>query len=248
MLEYFRVYYAPNNCTLVLVGDFDRAGAKAKLNEYFGAIPRQTPPPVPPNGEPEQRGERRAEVHYPSETVSFNIGYKAPSVASKDIWAIDVLANVLSGGESSRLHQALVYDQQIALSASASYREGLEPTLFELYVEMKPGRTAAEGEKALSTELDRLVKDGPTEREIQKARNQAESGFIGALKTNNGAGQTLAYFEHVYGDYRRMYTAIDQYRAVTAADVKRVAAAIFDPRHRTVATLVPEAAGKEAQP
>ena len=141
-----------------------------------------------------------------------------------------------------------IYDQQIALSANASFRAGLEPGLFELYVEMKPGKSAAEGEKSLYAELDRLATEGPTERELQKARNQAESGFIGALKTNNGAGQALGFFEHVHGDYKKFFGAIDRYRAVTAADCRRVAKQVFDPTRRTVATLVPLEVGKEAQP
>jgi predicted Zn-dependent peptidase len=248
MVDYFRTYYAPNNCILVLVGDFEGADAKSKIAHAFGAIPRQTPPPVPVNAEQEQNGERRVFVRYPSETVSFQAGYKAPSVSSDDIWVLDVLSNVLSGGESSRLHQALVYDQQIALSVNASFRAGLEPGLFEFYVEMKPGKTAAEGEKALYAEIERLATEGPSERELQKARNQAESGFIGALKTNNGAGQTLGFFEHVHGDYRKMFSAVERYRAVTAADCRRVAKQVFDENRRTVSILVPLEVGKEPQP
>jgi predicted Zn-dependent peptidase len=248
MVAYFRTYYAPNNCNLLLVGDFEPAAARAKIAEYFADIPRQTPPAAPVNAEPEQQGERRVEVRYASETVSFDVGYKAPSVASEDIWVLDILANVLSGGESSRLHQALVYDQQIALSAGASFRAGLEPGLVEFYVEMKPGKSAAEGESALYAEIDRLAADGPTERELQKARNQAESGFISALKTNNGAGQTLGFYEHVHGDYQKMFSAIERYRSVTADDCRRVAKQVFDPTRRTVAILVPLEVGKEAKP
>jgi predicted Zn-dependent peptidase len=165
--------------------------------------------------------------------VSIDVGYKAPSVKSDDIWTLDILSNILSGGESSRLHQALVYDQQIALSASASYRAGLEPGLFEFYVEMKPGHTADEAEKALYAEIQRLATDGPTERELQKARNQSESGFIAALKTNNGAGQALGFFEHVHGDYKQFFTAIDHYRTVTGRRLPRVAQQVFDANRRT---------------
>jgi predicted Zn-dependent peptidase len=124
----------------------------------------------------------------------------------------------------------------------------LEPGLFEFYVEMKPGRTADEAQKALYAEIQRLTTDGPTERELQKARNQAESGFIAALKTNNGAGQALGFFEHVHGDYKQFFTAIDHYRAVTAADCRRVAQQVFDANRRTVSILVPLEVGKEAQP
>jgi len=247
MVDYFRTYYAPNNCILIVAGDYDRKTIRERVRKHFGGIPRQTPPPRPVNSEPEQRGERRVEVHYPSETVSFQVGYKAPSVKSPDGYTLQVLSTILSGGESSRLHQALVYTQRIALSARAYYQPGLEPGLFELSVEMAPGKTAAEGEVALYAELDRLAKDGPSERELQKARNQAEASFVQQLKTNNGVGQTLGFYEHVYGDYRKMFTAIDSYRAVTGADCKRVAKEIFDARKRTVAVLVPEAAEGEAK-
>lgn len=243
MLDYFKTYYAPNNCILIVVGDFDAATIKDRLQRHFGSIPAQTPPPAPVNAEPEQMGERRVQVHYPSETVSFQVGYKAPSVASADLWPLQVADAVLSGGESSRLHQTLVYDQQIALSVRSGYFAGLEPTLFEFSVEMKPGKSAAEGEAALYAELERLAKEGPTERELQKARNQVEASFVMGLKTNNGAGQQLGYFEHVHGDYRRMYEAIERYRQVTAADVQRVAREVFDARRRTVAVLVPESIG-----
>ncbi len=240
MVEYFRTYYAPNNCTIIVSGDFDPVWVKAKLREYFGDIPRQTPPPKPVNAEPEQRGERRVSVHYPSETVTFVAGYKAAPVSDPDHYALEILAAVLGGGESSRLHRALVYEQQIALSADAGYRAQLEPGLFEFWVEMKPGAAAAEGEKALYAELDRLVKDGPTERELQKARNQAESRFVYTLETNRGAAQMLGRYEQNHGDYRALFGAVDRYRAVTAADVQRVAKQVFDARRRTVATLVPE--------
>ncbi len=248
MVDYFRTYYAPNNCILVVVGDFETAEAKARIAHWFGSIPRQTPPKPPVNSEPEQKGERRIEVRYPAETVAFNVGYKAAGVASDDQWTLDILSQVLAGGESSRLHQALVYQQQIALSANASYNAGMEPGLFEFYVELKPGQKVADGEKALYAEIERLATDGPTERELQKARNQAEAGFISALKTNNGAGRTLGFYEHVHGDYNKMFSAIDRYRAVTAADCRRVAKQVFDAQRRTVAFLTPLEVGKEAQP
>ena len=245
MVEYFRTYYAPDNCILVLAGDFAPDSARRLITRYFADIPRQAPPPAPLNPEPEQRGERRAEVHYPSETAAFDVGYKSPDATSPDVWTLDVLANVLADGESSRLHRALVYRRQIALSVSATAHASIMPGLFELYVEMKPGRTAAEGEQALDAELDTLAREGPTERELEKARNQAEAEFVQRLKTNNGAGQTLAFYEHVFGDYGEMFRAIERYRAVTAADCRRVAQRIFDPLHRTVAVLVPEPVGKE---
>ena len=240
MAEYFRTHYAPNNCILVLTGDFDTRSALDRIRRAFGPIPAQTPPSAPVNSEPEQKGERRAEVHYPAQNVSFMVGYKAPSVSSPDLPALDVLSSILSEGESSRLYQALVYEKQLALAVSATFRTRIDPSLFEVYVEMRPGKTAAEGEAAVYEVLSRIVEQGPTERELTKARNLLEANFVRGLKTNNGAGSQLAFYEHVFGDYRAMFKTIERYRAVKAEDCKRTAKSIFDPRMRTVVTLVPE--------
>jgi len=86
------------------------------------------------------------------------------------------------------------------------------------------------------------------ERELQKARNLLEAGFIKGLKTNNGVGEQLGFFEHVYGDYHLMFQALNRYQGVTVNDCRRVAKQIFDPRSRTIAVLVPEKEGGEAAP
>src|SRR5262249_8648930 len=168
------------------------------------------------------------------------IGYKAPGVESPDVFVLDVVSSILSDGESSRLHQALVYQKQIALSASTSFQTRLDPGLFEVAVEMKPGKTADEGEKAVDEVLARLIAEGPTPRELDKAKNQLEPGFARQLKTNSGVGQALVFYEHVFGDYRELFNTIPKYRAVTAEDCRRVAKQVFDPLRRTVVRLVPE--------
>ena len=126
------------------------------------------------------------------------------------------------------------------------FQTSLDPTLLEAYVSMKPGKAAAEGLAAFDEVIDRFVREGPTARELQKAKNQLEASFVQALKTNNGKGRTLAFHEHVFGDYRAMFETIDRYRKVTAADVKRVAKSVFDRRKRTISELVPEASGAAA--
>ena len=239
LVDYFRTYYAPNNCILILTGDFDSKAALALIQKYFGDIPAQAAPHPPINSEPEQRGERRVEVRYPAENVSFQIGYKAPSAKSEAAWVLDVLESILGAGESSRLHQALVYEGQMALDAGTFFRSRLDPALFEFYVEMKPGKTAREGEGALDQVLAKLMQDGPTERELEKAKNLLEAGLIKSLKTNNGVGEQLGFYEHVFGDYRTLYQAVERYRKVTAADCRRVAREVFVPEHRTVVELVP---------
>ena len=247
MVEYFRTHYAPDNCILVLTGDFDTRSALDHIKKSFSPIPAQPEPPAPVNSEPEQKGERRAEVHYPAQNVSFMIGYKAPAVTSPDLPALDVLSSILSEGESSRMHQSLVYEKQIALSVSANFHTRIDPTLFEVYVEMRPGKTGAEGEAAVYEVLNKIAADGPTDRELTKAKNLLEANFVRGVKTNNGAGSQIGYYEHVFGDYKAMFKTVDRYRAVTADDCKRAAKACFDPLKRTVVTLVPEKEAEEGK-
>jgi predicted Zn-dependent peptidase len=251
LVEYFRTYYAPNNCILVLTGDFEARAALELIRRHFGDLPAQPPPAPPANSEPPQRGQRRVAVHHPAENVSFQVGYQAPSAQSPDHHVLEVLSAILAEGESSRLHQALVYEQQVALEVGTFFRPRLEPSLFEIAVEMKPGRSAAEGEKALDEAIARLVAEGPSERELEKAKNLLEAGFVRSLKTNNGVGEQLGFFEHVYGDYRAMFRAVERVRAVTAEDCRRVAREVLVPERRTVAVLVPAdgpGAGGTAEP
>jgi len=240
LVAYYRTYYAPNNCILVLAGDFDSKVALKQITDAFGKIPAQPQPAPPVNSEPEQRGERLAKVHYPAQQITFMGGYKAPSVADEDHVVLDVLSSILGDGESSRLYRALVYDKQVALAAGTYYQTSLEPTLFEFYVMMKPGETADTGIGILDEVFDKLKQEGPTARELQKAKNLLEAQFVKQLKTNNGAGQTIAFYEHIYGDYRRMFSAIDRYKAVTIEDCKRVAQKYFTPLHRTIVEIVPD--------
>jgi predicted Zn-dependent peptidase len=214
--EYFRTYYAPNNCILVLTGDFVPAQALASIRKYFEGIPRQTPPAPPVNSEPEQRGERRVDVRYPAQSVSFIAGYKAPNAKSDDYYALRVLEQILSNGESSRLHRSLVYDKQLALGVDTEYEASLDPTLFLVYVALQPGKTAADGEQAMDEVIAGLVADGPSATELSKAKNLLEAEFVKQLETNNGVGQELAYYEHIFGDYQALFGVLDRYRAVTA--------------------------------
>jgi predicted Zn-dependent peptidase len=240
MVDYFRTYYAPNNCVLIMTGDFNTAQARQLVERYFGPIAAQTPPPRPVNAEAEQRGERRVFVHYPAENVHFQVGFKAAPADSPQIYALGVLEKILAEGESSRLHQALVYEQQLALSTSTSFYPRLEPALFELYVELRPGKSAAEGEKALDEVLRQVAEKGVTGNELAKAKNQIEADFVRSLTTNNGVGEQIGFYETIFGDWRHMFTALDRYRAVTAAEVQAAARQTFDARQRTAAVLVPE--------
>jgi predicted Zn-dependent peptidase len=112
---------------------------------------------------------------------------------------------------------------------------------------MKPGESADAGVALVDEVFETLKKEGPSARELQKAKNLLEAQFVKQLKTNNGAGQTLGFYEHVYGDFRKMYSAIDHYKTVTIDDCKRVAQKYYVPTKRTIVEIVPDDGGETAQ-
>jgi predicted Zn-dependent peptidase len=241
--RYFQTFYAPNNCTMILVGDFDSRLALPLFEKYFSSIPRGPAPTPVPNNEPPQTGERRIEHHFPAQAPSFYAGYHIPSVSSPDVYPLEVLGTLLGTGESSRLYRRLVYQEQIALAAEAGFRWRLDPGLFTVYVEMSPEHAAAEGEKSAYDEIAKVAADGVAERELTKAKNQVRADLLRSLKTNEGRGEQIGTYDLWFGDPQAMGTALARIEAVKGEDVKRVAKQYFDAKNRTVVILVPEKEG-----
>ncbi|MGH7789728.1 MAG: M16 family metallopeptidase [Candidatus Binatia bacterium] len=151
-----------------------------------------------------------------------------------------MLASILSGGDSARLHHELVYRQRLAREAAASYElTSLDPGLFTLYAQPLPGKSATQVEAALEREIARAQKEPPTARELEKAKNGAESSFVFAQDSLFYQGMLLGSYE-VAGDWRKIDEYLPAVRAVTAADVLRVARTYLRPENRTTGVLVPD--------
>ena len=237
--KHYRTYYAPNNATVVIAGDFDGAKAMALAERFFGRIPRG--PAVPKVGavEPPQMGEKRVIVKREAELPVVYAGYLAPNLVNKDSFAINVLQGILSSGKSSRLYRSLVYEKQIALYAGGEYDDvSVDPNLFLLYAGVMPGRTVDEVEKALYAEIDRFKNEPVTDEELQKAKNQAEATFVMSQDSVFYQAMLLGQFESVAG-WKYLETYLDNIRAVTREDVQRVAKMYFGEDNRTVGILVP---------
>ena len=240
-VKYNKTYYSPNNAILVVVGDFDTKRALELVHKYYADIPAQTPPESLRTVEPEQQGERRAELHKAAEMPEVFMGYHIPDVKSNDIYALDVLECVLSEGESSLLYRKLVRDLGIAVYTGTSAQWRLSPGLFEIYVKVKPGKTAAESETAVYDILKDIAANGITAAELAKAKNQIAANFYRSMQTVNGKARKIGTYEIFFGDFNEMLKVQDRYRTVTADDVKRVAQKYLTQKNRNVVTLVPEA-------
>jgi predicted Zn-dependent peptidase len=236
---FFRRYYAPRNAVLVIVGDVEAEATLGAVNVAFGSIPGGPRPGPPRSREPDQAGERRAELHRTAELPEVSIGYKAIPVGHPDRPALDVLDVLLSHGDSSRLYRDLVYRREIASDVQLSFEWGVDQELLWIHAQARPGRTAAELEAAIYDTIATVPVAPPPPAELEKVRNQMRSADVQRLTTVSGKANQLGFFEVVFGDYRRMLTVLDESLAVTGADVQRVARKYLVPDRRTVVSLVP---------
>lgn len=238
--EYFRTFYAPNNITAIVVGAFDAKTLRPKMEKTFGGIPAQPPPRRVIDPEPPQQGERRLKVHMPAELPAVAMAYRAAAARAEDLPALNLLAVILSQGQSSRLYQRLVYDLRIATMAFAGVDEFIDPGLFTFYVQMKPGEETAEAEREITGILRGIAAEGVTDEELQKARNAVRVAEVNEFKTNMGVANRLGYYDVIHGDHAASFNAAARYDRVTAADLRRVAGEYLTERRRTVVELVPE--------
>jgi predicted Zn-dependent peptidase len=238
--DYFKTYYAPNNAIVILTGDFKSDEAIVKIHKYFDKIPARTPPREPNNAEPKQHGEKRIKFHKSAQLPAVMIGYKSVAARDSDYLALNVLGQILSRGESSRLFKRLVYEKQICTQVNAGADEMFEPGLFTFYAQMKPGFTTEDAEKEIYAILDSIKTTGVAAEELQKAKNNAQADYVRRFKTNSGIGFILGYYDVMFGDYHKAFTIAGEYEKITNDQVKRSAKRIFNERKRTVVTLIPE--------
>jgi len=248
LVQYYRTYYAPNDATLVVAGDIKKDDLLPRIQALFGKIPRGPDPPKLVTVEPPQRGERRVSVKKEAELPLVFAVYHAPNLTHPDTYALDILAYVLGGGQSARLHQRIVYEKQLASYASADYSGvHVDPYLFGLSAGPLPGKTAEEVEQALYAEVERIQREPIADRELQKAKNQIESEFIFAQDSVHQLATMLGAWESV-ASWKLLAGYLDGIRTVTAADVQRVARQYLTPEKRTVAILIPTKPAQAAVP
>jgi zinc protease len=243
--QYFRTYYAPNNAVLYIAGDVDPKETLALVRRYYGDIPKGPRPEPVLDAEPEQKGERRAEVRHPAQSPSLMIAWRGPAARHEDTFVLDVIQYALIKGEGSRLVKKLVYDTQLAVSVMIDWSWRLDPGAIVAYLELKPDSEPRRVEEVLFTELERVAREGLTERELQKAKNNLRADHLRELATNSGRAHALGHYESLLGSWREGLALPSVYAATTHERVKQVAAKYFHPARRSVVTLIPSAEGKE---
>jgi predicted Zn-dependent peptidase len=237
---YFATYYAPNNAVLVLSGDVEPEAAVTLVKRLFGDIPSHQPPPPVDAGEPIQDGERLIMVRRPAELPSVMLGYHAVNATHPDRPALDVAAKLLAGGESARLTLDLVRTHEVATSVAADLRWGIDPDLFLIYAQARPGKSAEELHARIDEGLASLARGAISDEELARAKRQLRMELVKGLKTAGGKANQIGYFEVVFGGYQHLFTLEDGWNAVTADDVKRVVTQYLITPKRTRVVLEPQ--------
>jgi predicted Zn-dependent peptidase len=245
--EFFRIYYAPNNAVLTLVGDLDPAETLEKVKKYFGNISSQPAPPPVDMSEPPHYGERREIIYDPlARTPLLLMAYHIPRGNTPENDAFHVLANVLGQGESSRLYQRLVKEKQFATRVFVQADERRGPSL--LYVEafLRPGVKPEDCEKAVRDEIAAVQKDGITTEELEKARLQFLRGQIQTRQSDLSTAIRIGQYAVYFGDPNLINTVVDKFDAVTADQVKEATQKYLLPEQLAVVTDLPAAPQRKA--
>ncbi|HEX6997858.1 MAG TPA: pitrilysin family protein [Gammaproteobacteria bacterium] len=237
--RFYRTYYAPNNCTLVVVGDVDSDEVLALARRHFGPLPAQEPPPPVRTKEPEQRGERRVVIEAEAQTPLLQFAYHALAAADPGMPALELLMRILTDGDSSRLHRALVEQQQVAVEVDGYWQEGFDPGLAWFFVTLPADGDPAAAEAAFTAELERVAREGVTAAEVRKAKSLVAADFWRSLATIDGKARALGTYQVFHGDWRRLFDAPERYDAVTAEQIDALAKRLLVPGNRTVGVLLP---------
>jgi predicted Zn-dependent peptidase len=235
---FFKKYYGPNNLTIAIVGDVNPEKIRTLADKYFARIPAGPKPDPVETVEPPQIGRRRVTVEDPAQPFVL-IGYHKPGINHPDNAVFDAITDIVGMGRTSRLHKSLVKEKKIAVAASGL--QGLPgfkyPGLFLFYAVPAKDRTNQECEEAIYEEIEKLKTDLVTQKELEKAKTRARAYLISQLDSNSGLAEQITFYEVVTGDWRNLFTQLDQIEKVSAEDIGRVVKEYFTSKNRTVGVI-----------
>ncbi len=238
--NYFKTYYAPNNCVVVITGDVTLDEVKKLSKKYFEPIPSGIPPRQIHTVEPEQLGEIRLAVKKDVTTPHVLAVYHVPPANSPEYYALDLLSSILSTGNTSRLYNSLIDEKQLATDVWTYYSESFDPYLFMIYSVCNDGISPSQLEEAIYLELEKIAKEGIKENELQKVKNQKVMEFYKTMETISGKANQLGTYHLYFGDYKKLFDAPNQYQKVSGEEIQNVVKKYFTKSNRTVGILSSE--------
>jgi zinc protease len=239
--DFYKQYYVPNNATLTIAGDFKPEEAKAFVEKYYGYKPKGTAPITKPKEqEPRWTKERRETYYDKIQLPAVVMSYHAPAQGTPDAYALELLSKILSGGKSSIMYKKLVDEEQVALQAGAFAIPSEDPGLMMVFGIANAGKDQKQLEESMDAVINKVVKNGITEADLAKVKNQAENDFIGQNSRLMGVAENLANYYTYFGDANLINNELDRYMAVTVADINRVAKEYVRKDNRLVLYYLPK--------
>src|SRR5256885_3743126 len=199
-VTFYRTYYAPNNATVVAVGDFKQKNLLAKIQKAYGGLDSAEIPVEDVLPEPPQIAERRVSVKKPTATDKAAIAYHGPALRDIHHRPLTMLSEALFAGRSSRCHRALIQEAEIATELRGWVGTFRDPGLFEIYATARPGKTSAEIIAALDREIGRVLAEPVTEAELDKVKAKVELALVQSLETASGKAEQIGFYYTVLGD------------------------------------------------
>ncbi|UCF36425.1 MAG: insulinase family protein [Acidobacteriota bacterium] len=239
-LAFHKQYYGPGNAVLVLAGDIAEAEALKRVQTYFSAIPDRTSVQRPDLAEPQQGEEKIETMRDPLAILpALIIGYHMPPLGTPEHYALSLAALILSDGDSSRLYQRLVYENNWSTGLFAGPNQYRGPQLFRIWIEVQQGISPQLLLDAIDEELERIRQDGVSERELEKAQNQVAHRFVGRLARVSQVGEMLAQYTSYYGDPDKVNSELENYLSVTREDIQECVRSFLKNRNRTLIIVEP---------
>ncbi len=248
--SFYGTYYAPNNATLVIVGDVREEELVEVVDRHYGALRPATIPIEDVRPEPPQTEERRLVVEKPTAVEKLAIGYRGPALGDADHAALSVLADALFGGRGARVHRALVQEKELAIDCRGWVSTFHDPGLFDVSLSARSGVAAEVALEALDEELDRAVREPLDEGELARVKARMELGTLQAMHTAAGKAEQIGFWDTVTGDPSGVFARLEAVRRTTVTDVLRAARRYLVRDARTVVFVRPsgaEAADEGAQ-
>jgi predicted Zn-dependent peptidase len=239
--EYFKKYYGPSNLTIGIVGDVKAEEVFEMAELYFERIPSEPKPEPVRTKEPEQWGERRVTVEAISQPIII-VGYHRPDARHEDDAALEALANIIGQGRSSRLYQVLVKEKKVAIHVEClnGFPGNKFPNLIAFLAVPAQNHTSKECLEFIDEEIGKIKEESVTPEDLTKFKRNAEKDILEQMKSNARMARLLTYADVVLGDWKLTFDQVQEIRAITEEDVKRVAKTYLIKKHRTIGEVVPE--------
>ncbi len=247
MKAFYDRYYQPNNATVVVCGAIEPPAVLARIQELFGSLPRGTEPERTKRTEPAKKGARRSELLEPVNVPRLSLVFRTVRTLDAEDPALDCLSEILASGKTSRLYKRLILDDQTASTVNASNDTRADPGVFTIDAEGVEDAEQDDIEDAVFEEIDTLAEDGPTEHELERAKNRILAHRVFRRETASGLAQEIVQAESIANlEYLADYE--EKLRRVTAGDVKSCLERFLSSDRAVVVWSLPDPELAPAQP